>query len=519
MTNTSRIKRSILTASSGVLTQILSIVLNFAVRTVFIMSLNTDYLGVSGLFTNILTMLSLVDLGFGTVMVYKLYAPLAEDNHRLTVALMRYYKRIYVSIGIIVGCIGACIVPFLGFIITTPPDVDNLLLIYCMFLANSVMSYFFAYKRAMINADQKGYIINNFRTAFIAVRSVGQIAILLITQNYILFLGLQIFLTVLENLTISLKVDRLYPFIKSDKTSKLTKEEIKNINNEVKAIVVTRVGNVIFNGTDNIIISTFVGVKAVGFLSNYTLIIGALVGIISQLSNGVTSSVGNFIAKESKNNHLKLFKLIDFMVFWIYGLSSIILVAVMNPFIEFWLGNSFLLSDSIVLIISFNLLIDGIRSTLWMFRSSMGLFVEGQYRHIASSIINLAISIFLVSRIGILGVLIGTAVSRLAISFFYDAYIIFKVGFKENVIVFYRSYIKRVLIIGLSTITLLWLEGAFNSLSIPFLGLVIRGIVSFAVFNIFMFVFYINTYELDQVIIYVKKAFILFFGNRSVRTE
>lgn len=444
----SRVNNSIKNMASGLFSQLISVILSFVVRTVFIKYLSEDYLGINGLFTNILTVLSLAELGFGTAMVYSMYKPLAENDVEKLKSLMKLYKKVYLWIGIVVAICGISIIPFMDYLIKDKPDVDNLTLIYLMFLVNSVFSYFYAYKRSILSADQKQYVISQYRYIFIVIKSVFQISILIILNDFIIYLGIQIVMTLLENIFLSQKVDRLYPFLKEKNIEKLPTGEMKKIVEDVKALMISKFGSVILNGTDNIIISKYVGVAAVGLLSNYTLITGALVMVLSQVSSAITGSIGNYVAKENKDSQYKLFKTVDFCMFWIYGFATICLIVLLNPFIELWIGKKYILNESTIIVLSVNFLISGIMTSLWTFRSTMGLFVQGKYRAIIVAGLNIVVSIVLAKELGIVGVLLGTTISRVLVNLWYDPYIIFREGFNKDVKSYYISYILRSILIA-----------------------------------------------------------------------
>lgn len=447
MKNESRVRKSIVNMINGLISQGLSLVFSFAVRTVFIKYLNEDYLGINGLFTNILTMLSLAELGFGTAVVYSMYKPLANNEISKLQALMKLYAKVYTYIGIVIAILGVSIIPFMDYIIKDPPNVEHLIYIYFLFLVNSVVSYFFAYKRSILSADQKEYICSQYKYIFTALKSVLQILTLVVTGNFILYLYVQLFVTITENIFISIKVNKMYPFLKEKNNNKLNKHELTGIKNDVKALVMTKFGHVILNGTDNIIISSFLGVSWVGKLSNYTLITGSLVTILSQITSAITASIGNFIAKEHADRHYKLFKMIDFINFWIYGFCTVCLTILLNPFISLWIGPSYILNQHTIIVLSINFLISGIMTSLWMFRSTMGLFVQGQYRHIITAVVNIIFSIILAKIMGLVGVLFGTTISRVAITLWYDPYIIYKHGFKKGVKTYYLAYLYRAILL------------------------------------------------------------------------
>lgn len=447
MEGNSRIINSIKNAASGLASQFISLILSFIVRTVFIRYLGNLYLGVNGLFTNILTILSLAELGFGVAIVYSLYAPLAHNDTKKIQSIMNLYSRVYKIIGVIVGVMGLSIIPFMDIIIKDNKGIYNLTLIYVLFLLDSVCSYFFSYKRSILSADQKEYMNSRYKYIFTVIKSISQVIILILFENFIFYLLIQIITTLLENIFISKKVDKIYPYLKIKNSQKLQENEFEKIVEDVKALILTKVGHVMLNGTDNIIISSLVGISWVGLLSNYTMIIGSLVMIISQITSSITGSVGNYMAKENKENKYNLFKRVDFIIFWIYGFSTICLVVLLNPFIELWLCKDYILNESIIIVLAINFFISGIMSVLWIFRSTMGLFTQGKYRAIICAILNMAISIMLAKKIGLIGVLLGTTISRLVVNLWYDPYIIYKYGFNKSVKEYYIKYLWRTLLI------------------------------------------------------------------------
>lgn len=447
MSNNSRIQSSLKNISNGLISQIISLVASFAVRTVFIKYLNEEYLGVNGLFTNILSILSLAELGFGSAIVYSMYKPLAENNNKKLQAIMNLYKKVYTYIGIIVGLIGMSIIPFMDYIIKNKPNVDNLILIYIMYLLNSVCSYFIAYKRSILTADQREYISLQYRYIFMLIKSIGQIVVLSIFKSFIFYLTIQIICTILENLFITNKINKIYPFLNEKNNEKLSKNEIQRIRKDVEALIISRFGSVMLNGTDNIIISSFVGIKWVGLLSNYNLVIGSVDMLVSQIIYGLTGSIGNFIAEKDQKERINLFKQVDLLGFWLYAMSSICLSILLNPFIELWIGNDYVIKQSTIDVLAINFFINGISALLWLFKSTSGLFTKGKYRPLISALLNIVISIILSKYIGLIGVLLGTTISRLLTNILIDPHVIYKYSFKESAKDYYISYMFRTILL------------------------------------------------------------------------
>ena len=447
MKQRSRTENSIINSAMSIVTQVLTVVLNFAVKTVFIKMLNDEYLGVNGLFTNIITMLSLADLGIGIAIPYSLYKPLAKkDEHKINV-LMNFYKKVYTIIGIAVLLIGLSLTPFLGLIIKDiPKNVPHLSLIYILFVIHSASSYFFVYKKFLIDSDQKGYITSRIIFTFSTLLSIIQIILLVTTKNYILFLLSSIILVIIQNIYISSKANKLYPFIKNKTDEKLEKEDMEGIKKNVSSLFIYKVGTVIMNGTDNIIISKFIGLIIVGFYSNYVLIINSITTVLNQIFNAITSSIGNLVVTTNKKRSKEVYDNLNFANFWLYALFGVCIIVLINPFINIWIGKKYVMGFSIVFLLVLNFYVLGMQSVTNSFRNAYGLFWIAKYRPIIMVIINIVISVVLVQFIGIEGVLIGTLVSRLLTTAWLDPYIVHKYGFEISPKSYYVDYLKYLVI-------------------------------------------------------------------------
>lgn len=452
----SRLKNSALNFASGFLGRVLTILLNFAVRTIFIYCLNEAYLSVNGLYSNILTVLSLAELGFGSAMVYRMYAPVAVKDYQKTAALLQFYKKIYIIIGVVIFLLGLCVIPFMDYIIKDKPDISGLTLYYILFLVNTSISYWFSsYKASVLYADQKEYIQTNVQNTMAILQSGLQIVLLLLFRKYLLYLLIQLAGNIFLNLYVALLVDKRYPEIKTYQGASLSAEERVQIRKDTEALVLSRFGHVALNGTDNIIISAVVGVLWVGRLSNYTLICDSVTSVLCQITAAITGSLGNFFATEDKHAGYALFKKVEFLNFWLYGFSFIALVTLLDPFVQIWAGERFVLGLPISIAIAINFFVAGYMNTLWVFRSTIGLFKQGKFRPILVAILNIILSIFLGKLWGVFGVLFATFLSRAAISLWYDPLILHRYGFEVSCKPFFARYFRRVLLLTAILIVML----------------------------------------------------------------
>lgn len=513
MNKQGRVENSIKNSSLGIIAQVSNILLGLLVRTFFIHYLDKAYLGANGLFTNVLTMLSLAEMGVGSAIIYNMYKPIANNDYKQIAKLMNLYKKAYSIIGCIVGILGVCLIPILPYIINGKSGVENITLIYILYLANTVSSYFFAYKRSIFSADQRDRVLQIFKLLGYIVRSGLQIAVLVVLKNFILYLVIQILLTLIENIAVSIYADKCYPFLKEYRKELLSKKECKPIFDNIKALFIYKIGTTALDGTDNIIISTIDGITSVGIFSNYTFITSSLHTILNQISNAIKFSIGNFIAKEKEERHEELLNKITFLNFILYGLVFVGSMAVINPFISLWAGKDYVLDYSIVFVHCLNIYISGMMNSIWTFRSTMGLFVHGKWRPLISAVINLVVSIWWATRIGLLGVLLGTTFTRVVTNVWFDPLIVYKHGLNKKP---YRYYLRWIIylavcIIDITIVVLLKKLLGFTGVFAIF----VYGIISVLIFAMSVFVLFNKTQEFKYLTNFLLKTLKKLLGRKK----
>lgn len=481
--------------------QAFGLIISFIARIIFVKFLSDEYLGLNGLFTNLLTMLSLVELGVGSALVYSLYKPLADGDNEKVKSLMDLYRKAYNIIGGVVLIIGILFIPFYRYLISEVPSISHLDFIYILFVLNTAISYFYSYKRSLIICDQKRYIATIYRYVFYFLLNVFQIIVLFLTHNYILYLITQVVFTWLENICISIKADRMYPYLNDKNIKKLDKKELNTISKNVRAMLFHKIGGVVVNSTDNILISKLVGLIAVGMYSNYYLITSALDTITAQFFNAITASVGNLGACTNSKKVKETFNTTFFLNYLIYGVITVCLLILFNPFIEVWLGKKYLFDFGVVLVITICFYLKGIRKTCLTFKDALGLFWQDRYKPIIESIINLVASIILGIKYGVLGIFMGTIISTVTTSLWIEPYVLYKYYFKENIIDYLYRFIKYTLVVVL---TYLIVQKIVILISIDgILGLLIKGVVSLILSILIMTIVFIKTNEIKH----MKKIF------------
>ena len=322
-----------------VLSELVLAGLKFVSRRVFVLLLGKEYLGLNGLFTDILSMLSLAELGFGVSITYSLYGPVAREDRELIKSLIRLYRRIYQGVSLVVLAVGVSLTPFLPFFVREmPADIPNISLIYILNVVNASVSYLFTYKSTLLYVYQKKYIDGMIRAIVTLFATVVQIVTLMLTGNYVYYLYLSIGATLIQNIVISIKADKRYPYLKEKKVSPLPGTILQDIRRNVSAMILHRIGSVAVFGTDNFLIAKFVGIVTTGLYSNYMMIRGFLNVVINALFSGITPVMGKLNATETKVQKQEAFRCLNFFAAWLLGWMSICLFWLYDPFIHIWLG-------------------------------------------------------------------------------------------------------------------------------------------------------------------------------------
>ena len=302
-----RTAKAIKNVKISILTYIVIIILQFANRSIFVGLLSDEYLGLNGLFSNVLQFLALAELGIGSAMSYALYRPLNDNDVPLLKSYMKFYQKAYFIIGIVVLVMGLALTPFLSFFIKDMPENMPLLPVYyILYVVNSAASYFYTYKRTILVCDQKQYISSITTSVKTILTAVLQIVVLLITHDFLFYLVVMIVCTVAENIVVSRIADRQYPFLREKEVEPLAKDRVHDLTKNVSAMFLHKIGTVIVTSTDNLIISKFVSLSMSGLYSNYTMVTNALNSLLNQVFTSVTASVGNLVANDDKGGSCKV---------------------------------------------------------------------------------------------------------------------------------------------------------------------------------------------------------------------
>lgn len=455
-------KRNILVS---LLAQPLTLILTFIVRTFFIKYLGQQYLGLNGLYTNLLSFLSFAELGIGVAIAAALYQPVAEKDVKTINSLMIFFKKIYRIIGGIIF-IGGIILTLLLPIFIKGKMPANAQLGFILFFMNSVSSYFLVTNRTLLAADQRQYlnVLNQF--LFSLAQQIVQVLILVYLQSFVLYLVVQIISTILSNLWISIIVKKNYPFLNYKTKERVPDDTLHRMKNNIFGMMSAKFGGIVLTGTDNIILSTFIGLSIVGKYSNYMLIINGATVVLGAVLGGITATIGNLKADKDKYKAEKYFNnLFDANTLFIL-LISICLALFLVPFIKIWAGDQYVFSWIISALITFTFFTNQLRQVGISYIVAYELFGFLKIKSIIEACTNLILSLCFVLflRLGIVGVLIGTLLSNLLVNYYWESRIVTRYALDINTSNQMKKMVMRTVIAFILIFTLSYLSSKIDSI-------------------------------------------------------
>lgn len=401
----------------GYILSAVQLVLSFFSRTIFINILGTVYLGVNGLFANILSVLSLSELGAGAAITFALYRPLAENDTEKIKSLIRLKRNFNRVVAALIAVLGVAVVPFLNQIVKTERPIDGLAIYYLIFLFNTCTSYLFTYKEILLHADQQGHVSAKNNLLFTVVMTFSQCLALFLCRGspfaYTVYLIAQALIYLAMRISLYRKLDKLYPYLRDKKVQKLGKSDKKAITSRLKALFLGRLGGVAVDQTDSLIISSMIGVAVYGLVDTYVLLTTRILSFVHVLSSGMFGSLGNLIATEDRQRQSVVLGSLNFLNFWVYGFVCIAFAVLTQPFITLWLGTERLIPVSALMLMLLNLYLSGQHLGLLSFRDAGGEFERDWATPLIQGGLNLALSVFLALEIGLAGVYVGSVVSTI----------------------------------------------------------------------------------------------------------
>ena len=483
---TSRTKNVYRNSYIGLVSQILIAIFSFVSRTIFIKTLGVEYLGVNGLYSNILTMLALSDLGIYTVMVYSLYKPIADKDYERIAILIKYFKKLYWAIAVVVLILGLICIPFLPHLIKNSNlSTNEIVKYYVLYLMNSVCSYIAISKSTLLRANQRVDIIQIITMITTLGVDVVQIIFLLLYHNFTQYLVIQIIFTLINNCLLTVIANKKYPYLKQYSSIAVPRDMKINIVKNLKATFLYKIGNVVMNSTDNILISMILGTGIVGYYSNYFTVIAMINKFIMILINAMLASIGNYFASENETKSYKLFKQLIFIFGFVAATCCSCYICGMDDFIYIWIGEEYIIGGGFIYALAFYRFVYCFIHPIWMTRESTGIFISTRYVMGLAAIINILLSVLLGRIIGLSGIIIATALSYLLTTFWYEPLQMKKHVFKNSMIDYWKHVIKVLLtsavVIGVSCTLRLWVT---HNIILLFVKFIICGCCSTLIFFI-----------------------------------
>ena len=498
MNSGSRVQNTSRNIITGLTNKVVLLILSFASRKVFIQFIGVEYLGINSLFANVLTILSLADMGFGIAMSYSYYKPLAENDRVKLASLVQFYKRIYNIIASVVALAGICILPFLKYIINTDKQIDHIYIYYIIALTNTVISYLFVYKSNIISADQKSYLINKLQLWVNIGKIIVQMGCVIFFRNYMAYAIIDVLATLLNNILISNTANKLYPFINQKNNISLDKKNQKDIFLNMKSVFLYKFSASIMSGTDSIIMSTIVGTTFVGMYSNYLTLTSQIISFVQIVFSSFTASIGNLVIENESKKNYEVFRIMQMISHIMSGIVSVGLLVLANDFVELWLGAEYSMGKTMAFAIATNTYFTIAMQPIWSYREATGLYNKTKYVMVATAIVNIILSVIMGMYLGAPGIVFATVLARLSTYFWYEPYLVYKLYFKQKAVGYYLDFVISIILIFLSYIVT---EKAFSFFKINgWFGWIIHAVLTCCFTGAFYFLRYAWTDEFKMCI-------------------
>ena len=481
---------SIKNARVAMISKILAILSGYFARIVFTHTLSMEYVGINGLYMNIVGALNAMELGIGTALVYSMYEPVAAGDYSKQRALMKLYDRIYIITAFVTTCLGLLMFPILKLVLKDTGDVQGAFLIYVFFLIQNFLSYILMYRSMIFLANQRNYVNDMYDSLFLMLQNFLQIVVLLLTGSYRGYLLIYVLAGIGRNAVIYYKAGKEYPAVFEPSQETVTRQEIRTIYRNMSAMLMHKVGNVVIGNIDNLTLTGIIGLTSVGMYSNYYLIVASVRQIIDRVVYAIAGSVGNLGATEKKEIVKEVFLGSFFLIAAGYGIAGITLYHALDVFIGMSFGSEYVFHGSVAAILCINLFLNGIRQASLIFRDSLGLFWYDRYKTIVESLINIVASIILALKFGTAGVFLGTTVSIVGISMWVEPYVLYSRYFKTSCREYFGKLAKYALQFALAWLVtdlirnlITWPNELIQLITMTFVSLLITSVIMIG-FNI-----------------------------------
>lgn len=426
----------------GIILKIYQILVPFFMRTAMIYLMGVQYLGLNSLFTSILQVLNLAELGVGSAMTYSMYKPIAEDDNETICALMKLYRTYYRVIGLVIAGIGCALTPFIPKLISGDvPKSMNIYILYLLNLGATVLSYWlFAYKNSILQAHQRTDVVSKVTLITSTIQYALQLLVLWIFKNYYIYVIVLLITQVMTNVMTAIWAQKLYPQFKP--VGNVTREEKKAINGRIRDLFTSKIGGIIYDSADTIVVSAFLGLTVLAVYQNYFYILNAITSLIGVVFAACMAGIGNSIVVETKDKNYRDLNKFTFIICWGAGECSVCLLCLYQPFMELWVGKDLMLSFSAVVCFVTYFFVRQLNTLLNSYKDASGMWHEDRFRPLAAALTNLILNLILVQFIGIYGILISTVLAIICIGMPWLLHNLFTVIFERTHLF---SYLKKLI--------------------------------------------------------------------------
>lgn len=478
-----RTQKAMVNSIVTLLCQMAYLIVSFICRTIFTNSLGAEYLGISGLFSNILTILSFAELGIGNALVYRMYTPLEKNDREKMIEYMRLYKKIYHLIIGVILFVGLLLIPFIPSMVVAPNVKENVSLLYILYLGQTLVTYILVYKKSIFIADQKSYIVNICTQLFNLAMNIVQCIFLVITHNFIIYCFLNIIFNLANNIFCAYLANKKYPYINDNPNSSLGIAEIKTLFTDVKGLLLTKIASTAFSGTDNIFISAFIGIRYVGILSNYTVFSGIVNSVMNKIFGAMTASIGNLIASGKEERIEGVIKKLFFLNTALYGYLCLGMMVLLREFVtQIWLNTEYYLPQIIISFVIIELFLRSIHYPLYITRTAMGCFSEYAELFAFAAVLNIILDFILVKPLGISGLYISTIVCQ-GITYIVDIWVVYHQQLKKSVLNYFKMVVVWLVFLSINGFAM---TKIVNLITISGLaGFILRGLAISGIYAIF----------------------------------
>lgn len=488
----------------GVILKAYQILVPFLMRTAMIYLMGVQYLGLNSLFTSVLQVLNLAELGVGSAMVYSMYKPIAEDDDTTICALMKLYRTYYRVIGLIIAVVGCALTPFIPYLIKSDvPTGINIYILYLLNLGATVLSYWlFAYKNSILQAHQRTDVVSKVTLITSTIQYGLQLLVLWAFHNYYLYVIVMLATQALTNIVTAVCADKLYPQFKP--RGKVDKIQVQRINQRIRDLFTSKIGSIIYDSADTIVISSFLGLTALAVYQNYFFISKSITGIIAVVFTACMAGIGNSIVVESKEKNYQDLNKFTFIITWVAGFCSVCLLCIYQPFMELWVGKDLMLSLPAVVCFVIYFYVRQFNSLFNLYKDASGMWHEDRFRPLVAALTNLVLNLILVQFIGIYGVVLCTVFSILCVGMPWLMHNLFTIIFeKKHMWHFIGRLVKYTFVVFISCVVTYFICSRFSLGVIP--TILVRGVICLIVPNLIYFLAFRRTKEFQQSLQLVDK--------------